>query len=171
MDQGLFDEFKRYKEAHKVASDSNSKLHQAMQVHLSNLKTLTKPLSELQGDIPSTADLDTEAEASIGKILTNIIYEFSNLTIYFILSAEFQRIIGKVNEMKQQRSRFMDELRENMLSDDITKKLVLHKNKEMPEIFTSELTKHENEIKILEQNLKAQDNIIRYLLILVIADF
>ena len=64
--------------------------------------------------------------------------------------------------MKQQRSRFMDELRENMLSDDITKKLVLHKNKEMPEIFTSELTKHENEIKILEQNLKAQDNIIRY---------
>ena len=78
MDQGLFDEFKRYKEAHKVASESNSKLHQAMQVHLSNLKTLTKPLSELQGDIPSTADLDTEAEASIGKILTNFIQQWQS---------------------------------------------------------------------------------------------
>ena len=68
------DELNRYKEAHKVASESNQTLHKAMQVHLTNLKTLTKPLSELQKDIPSTADLDTESEANI---------------------AEFQRIIGK----------------------------------------------------------------------------
>ena len=74
LDQSLMDELNRYKEAHKVASESNQTLHKAMQVHLTNLKTLTKPLSELQKDIPSTADLDTESEANI---------------------AEFQRIIGK----------------------------------------------------------------------------
>ena len=55
----------------------------------------------------------------------------------------------------------MDDLREDMLSDDITKKLVLHKNKEMSEIFQSELTKHDNKTKIIEQNLLAQENIIR----------
>ena len=74
LDQSLMDELNRYKEAHKVASESNQTLHKAMQVHLTNLKTLTKPLSELQKDIPSTADLDPESEANI---------------------AEFQRIIGK----------------------------------------------------------------------------
>ena len=79
----------------------------------------------------------------------------------FPITAEFQRIICKVNEMKSQRSKFMDDLREDMLSDDITKKLVLHKNKEMSEIFQSELTKHDNKTKIIEQNLLAQENIIR----------
>ena len=52
--------------------------------------------------------------------------------------------------MKSQRSKFMDDLREDMLSDDITKKLVLHKNKEMSEIFQSELTKHDNKTKIID---------------------
>ena len=50
-----------------MASESNQTLHKAMRLHLTNLKTLNKPLSELQTDIPSTADLDAEAEASIGK--------------------------------------------------------------------------------------------------------
>ena len=67
LDQTLLDELDRYKEAHKVASESNQTLHKAMRLHLTNLKTLNKPLSELQTDIPSTADLDAEAEASIGK--------------------------------------------------------------------------------------------------------
>ena len=55
----------------------------------------------------------------------------------------------------------MGVLRDRMLCDDITTKLVLHKNKEMPEIFKSELTKHEDTVKIIEQNLKAQENIVR----------
>ena len=74
------DELNRYKEAHKVASESNQTLHKAMQVHLTNLKILTKPLSELQKDIPSTDDLDPESEANI---------------------AEFQRIIGKEGQNKK----------------------------------------------------------------------
>ena len=80
LDQSLLDELNRYKEAHKVASESNQTLHKAMQVHLTNLKILTKPLSELQKDIPSTDDLDPESEANI---------------------AEFQRIIGKEGQNKK----------------------------------------------------------------------
>ena len=134
------EELKKYQEIHQVASESNSKLHQAIQVHVDNLKILSKPLDELQKHIPSMADLDQEAEASI---------------------AEFQRIVKKVDEMKTQRVKLLDELRDEILSDDITKKLVIHKENEMPKLFQTELGKHATKIKFLEQNLKAQANIIQ----------
>ena len=134
------EELKKYLEIHKVASESNAKLHQAIQVHVDNLKILSKPLDELQEHVPSMANLDAEAEKSI---------------------AEFQRIVKKVDEMKNQRVQLMDELRDDILHDDITKKLVIHKENEMPKLFESELTKHDTKIKFLEQNLKAQGNIIQ----------
>ena len=140
MDPALSEELKRYREAHKIASESNQTLHKAIQVHVSNLKILSMPLAELQKAIPSMADLDPESEASI---------------------AEFQRIVNKIDEMKSQRKQLLDNVREDILNVDITKKLVLHKDKEMPEIFASELTKHESKIKYIEQNLTAQSNIIK----------
>ena len=134
------EELKKYLEIHKVASESNAKSHQAIQVHVDNLKILSKPLDELQEHVPSMANLDAEAEKSI---------------------AEFQRIVKKVDEMKNQRVQLMDELRDDILHDDITKKLVIHKENEMPKLFETELTKHDTKIKFLEQNLKAQGNIIQ----------
>ena len=139
-EKGWMEELKKYLEIHKVASESNAKLHQAIQVHVENLKILSKPLDELQEHIPSMAHLDVEAETSI---------------------AEFQRIVKKVDEMKNQRVQLMEELRDDILHDDITKKLVIHKENEMPKLFQTELTKHDTKIKFLEQNLKAQGNIIQ----------
>ena len=110
------------------------------QVHVENLKTLSKPLAELQKDIPSMADLDPEAEAAI---------------------AEFQRLMKKVDEMKKQRETLIDKVRVEILNDDITKKLVLHKNKELTEIFAAELKKHDTYKGYIEQNLNAQSNIIK----------
>ena len=107
---------------------------------MENLKTLSKPLAELQKDIPSMADLDPEAEAAI---------------------AEFQRLIKKVDEMKKQRETLIDKVRVEILNDDITKKLVLHKDKELPEIFAEELKKHDAYKGYIEQNLNAQINIIK----------
>ena len=86
------------------------------------------------------ADLDPKAEADI---------------------AEFQRLIKKIDEMKKQRENLLDKVRSEMLSDDITKKLVLYKDKEMPEVFDSELKKHDQNKGYLEQNLLAQANIIK----------
>ena len=85
------------------------------------------------------ADLDSESEASI---------------------AEFQRIVKKVEEMKNQRTKLFDELRELLLSDDITKKLVIQTG-DMSKVFETELEKHSSRIKILNQNMKAQENIIQ----------
>merc|ERR1740129_321078 len=41
------------------------------------------------------------------------------------------------------------------------KKLVLHKDKELPEIFAAELKKHDTDKGYIEQNLNAQTNIIK----------
>ena len=140
IEDSVKEELKRYQEAHKVASESNQTLHQAIQVHIANLKILSQSLAELQKSIPSMADMEPHDEAAI---------------------AEFQRIIGKVDEMKKQRSQLLDRIRADILSDDITKKLVLHKDKDMPEMFKAELKKHDTNIKYLEQNLAAQGNIIK----------
>ena len=47
------------------------------------------------------------------------------------------------------------------MDDDITKKLVVHKGKEMDEIFDLELKKHEATRKVIRQNLAAQKNILQ----------
>ena len=59
-----------YREAHTMASDSNATLHKAMQLHLGNLKMLSLPLHELQGMIPSMADIDEDSEANITQMQT-----------------------------------------------------------------------------------------------------
>ena len=65
--------------------------------------------------------------------------------------------------MRTQRSMLWEQFRQEVMADDITKKLVLHKDKEMPEIFEIELKKHEQNRKIIEQNLAAQGNILQAL--------
>ena len=61
-------ELKKYGDAHKMASESNLTLHNAIKVHMDNLSLLTKPLDELQREIPSMADLDDESETNIAEV-------------------------------------------------------------------------------------------------------
>ena len=125
-----------------MASDSNATLHSAMKLHMDNIRLLTLPLEKLQKEIPSLADLDDDSEANI---------------------AEVRRILSKVEEMRDQRTKLQEDFREQVMNDDITKKLVVHKDKGMPEIFEIELKKHEPSRKILRQNLLAQENILKAL--------
>ena len=131
-------ECEKYEGAHKMASDSNSTLHNAIRLHMDNLKLLTLPLEQLQKEIPSMADLDEDSEANV---------------------AEVRRILSKVDEMKLQRLTLEESFRRQVMEDDITKKLVLHKDKQLPEIFEIELQKHDQAKKVLMQNLLAQANI------------
>ena len=135
-------ECEKYQGAHKMASDSNSTLHNAIKLHMDNLKLLTLPLEQLQKEIPSMADLDEDSESNI---------------------AEVRRILSKVEEMKEQRLKLEESFRRQLMEDDITKKLVLHKDKQMPEIFEIELQKHEQAKKVITQNLLAQANIMKAL--------
>ena len=135
-------ECEKFEGAHKMASDSNSTLHNAIRLHMDNLKLLTLPLDKLQKEIPSMADLDEESEANV---------------------AEVRRILLKVEEMKEQRKILESSLRNDLMEDDITKKLVLHKDKQLPEIFDIEMKKHDQASKLLRTNLSAQSNIIKAL--------
>jgi hypothetical protein len=51
-----------------MASESNATLHNAMRLHIDNLRLLAKPLDELQKEIPSMADLDDASEANIAEV-------------------------------------------------------------------------------------------------------
>ena len=132
-------EYHKYRDAHSMASDSNATLHSAMQLHLSNLKMLSLPLNELQNLIPSMTDLDEESEMAI---------------------TEIQSKMKKIEEMRIQRENFCEELRQEILKDDITRELVKYKDEDMSKIFEKELTKHEPKKRLIEQNLYAQNNIL-----------
>lgn len=51
-----------------MASESNATLHNAMRLHIDNLRLLAKPLDQLQKEIPSMADLDEASEANIAEV-------------------------------------------------------------------------------------------------------
>lgn len=64
--------------------------------------------------------------------------------------------------MKAQRQMLKTQLREQLQADDITKQLVA-KDKDLQGMFAKELEKHDHVISLLNQNLAAQDNILRKL--------
>lgn len=71
-------EASRYADAHAKAADSNMLLHKAINSHLSNLKILSLPLSEIQTQLPS---LQVSAEIKCLKLNPQevFIYFFSIL--------------------------------------------------------------------------------------------
>ena len=105
-----------------MASDSNATLHRAMKLHIDNLNLLSLPLPELQSMVPSMVDIDEDSEAAI---------------------TEIQQIMRRIDELKSDRERLCEEFRQEVLSDDITKKLVQCKEENMNELFAQELKKHD----------------------------
>lgn len=133
-------EFLKYQEAHSKAGESNDTLRKAMGLHVNNLKTLAKPLSEVQAAIPVCEESSDDAAV-----------------------AEMNVLLNKVNEMRVQRAQLLGNLREAMNSDDITAQVIAWGDKKMEKLFKKELAKHEPSVKLLEQNLSAQTNILRAL--------
>jgi hypothetical protein len=56
-----------------MASESNLTLHNAIRMHMDSLTLLSKPLEELQREIPSMADLDDESEANIAEVRRTLV--------------------------------------------------------------------------------------------------
>ncbi|XP_031622159.1 tyrosine-protein phosphatase non-receptor type 23 isoform X2 [Contarinia nasturtii] len=131
-------EFMRYQEAHNKAGDSNETLSKAMKMHVKNLEMLSKPLSDLQAEIP-TCSLECDP-----RILN-----------------ETQMLLNKVNEMRVQRGQLYAQLSENIQKDDITAQLVAWGENDVEKLFRNELAKHDHLINIIEQNLVAQENILK----------
>lgn len=131
-------EFMKYQEAHNKAGDSNDTLRKAMEMHVNNLRILSKPLTDVQAVIP-TCSIECDPK----------------------LISETKMLLNKVNEMRVQRSQLYAQLSENIQNDDITAQLVAWGDEDVDKLFKSELAKHEQLINIIEQNLVAQENILK----------
>uniref|UniRef100_A0A7N4UYG7 Tyrosine-protein phosphatase non-receptor type 23 n=1 Tax=Sarcophilus harrisii TaxID=9305 RepID=A0A7N4UYG7_SARHA len=102
-------EWAKYMEVHEKASFTNSELHRAMNLHISNLRLLSGPLDQVRAALPSPA-LTPDDKA----VLQNL-----------------KRILGKVQEMRDQRLSLEHQLRELIQKDDITTSLVTTDRSEM----------------------------------------
>ncbi|ELR45262.1 Tyrosine-protein phosphatase non-receptor type 23 [Bos mutus] len=134
-------EWAKYMEVHEKASFTNSELHRAMNLHVGNLRLLSGPLDQVRAALPSPA-LSAEDKA----VLQNL-----------------KRILAKVQEMRDQRVSLEQQLRELIQKDDITAVLVTADHSEMKKLFEEQLKKYDQLRVYLEQNLAAQDNVLRAL--------
>ncbi|XP_050079979.1 tyrosine-protein phosphatase non-receptor type 23 [Anopheles maculipalpis] len=139
-------ELAKYQEAHNKAGESNDTLRKAMGLHVHNLKILSQPLPDIKAQIPVCTDKIDDA-----------------------VFQELNTIVQKVKEMKVQRIKLYQDLRHNVTEDDITSQLIAlegsgsEQKQKMEELFRKELSKHDQLVGLLEQNMKAQSNILKAL--------
>ncbi|XP_036226729.2 tyrosine-protein phosphatase non-receptor type 23 isoform X3 [Bactrocera oleae] len=135
-------EFQKYTEAHSRAGESNDTLRNAMELHVNNLKILSRPLNEIQQSVPKLS-----AELNTTEVFKDV-----------------KLILNKANEMKAQRAQFHADLRIAVNEDDITAKVIAHGSDEgLQLLFDRELAKHERLTQLLDQNMLAQENILQAL--------
>uniref|UniRef100_A0A672HBZ9 Tyrosine-protein phosphatase non-receptor type 23 n=1 Tax=Salarias fasciatus TaxID=181472 RepID=A0A672HBZ9_SALFA len=134
-------DLEKYMEAHEKASFTNTELHRAMNLHISNLRLLGGPLESLQEALPRP-QLSEEEVAGLQCM---------------------KRILGKVQEMREQRSSLEKQLRDLIQQDDITSTLVTTERADMKRIFEEQLKKYEQVKVYIDQNLAAQENILKAL--------
>ncbi|XP_041045643.1 tyrosine-protein phosphatase non-receptor type 23 isoform X2 [Carcharodon carcharias] len=137
----LSKEWSKYMEVHEKASFTNTELHKAMNLHISNLRLLSGPLEDLRAALPTPTVSDEEK-----GILQNM-----------------KRILLKVEEMRDQRSSLIQQLRDTIQKDDITTTLVTTDHSEMKKLFEEQLKKYDQLKVYIDQNLAAQENILKAL--------
>uniref|UniRef100_A0A8C4HFA7 Tyrosine-protein phosphatase non-receptor type 23 n=1 Tax=Dicentrarchus labrax TaxID=13489 RepID=A0A8C4HFA7_DICLA len=134
-------DLEKYMEAHEKASFTNTELHRAMNLHISNLRLLGGPLESLKEALPRP-QLSEEEVAGLQCM---------------------KRILGKVQEMREQRGSLEKQLRDLIQQDDITSTLVTTERADMKRIFEEQLKKYEQVKVYIDQNLAAQENILKAL--------
>lgn len=134
-------DLEKYMEAHEKASFTNTELHRAMNLHISNLRLLGGPLERLREALPRP-ELSEEEVAGLQCM---------------------KRILGKVQEMREQRNSLEKQLRDLIQQDDITATLVTTERADMKHIFEEQLKKYEQVKVYIDQNLAAQENILKAL--------
>ncbi|XP_067400604.1 tyrosine-protein phosphatase non-receptor type 23 isoform X2 [Emydura macquarii macquarii] len=134
-------EWAKYMEVHEKASFTNTELHKAMNLHISNLRLLSGPLEQVRAALPTPSLTEDDKQ-----VLQNL-----------------KRILSKVQEMKDQRMSLEQQLREMIQKDDITTSLVTTDHSEMKKLFEEQLKKYDQIKVYLEQNLAAQENVLKAL--------
>lgn len=134
-------EWDKYMEVHEKASFTNTELHKAMNLHISNLRLLSGPLEQLRAALPSPSLTEDDK----------------------VVLQSIKRILCKVQEMKTQRESLEQQLRDTIQKDDITTSLVTTDRSEMKKLFEEQLKKYDQLKVYIDQNLTAQENILKAL--------
>ncbi|KAL5110881.1 Protein Malvolio [Taenia crassiceps] len=128
------------------AKNSNMRLHEALTENLKALHTLTLSPDEIEAGLPNANDLITDTGLLEGL-------------------DEAARILLKVEEMRTQRTKMLENLRSALQTDDATQELLATADPtEHSAIFKRRLDAHEEAVKLLRLNLAAQENITRALI-------
>ncbi|OON13448.1 Protein-tyrosine phosphatase, partial [Opisthorchis viverrini] len=124
------------------AKQSNLQQRDILGMHLPTIKRLAVPVEQLASSLPSVQALI--ADPALSQSLNDA-----------------QRLFGKVKEMRQQRTDFVDKLRQALHSDDVTGDLLTSDMDQstMDKLFDTRLKKHDPLIGLIRQNLAAQENI------------
>jgi hypothetical protein len=139
----------RYELLSKKYSDSNEtskQLHETFTRLKSDLELLSLPISELSERLPKIEQTLNDAESKEIR---------DKLTL----------LLSKVEEMKIQREQLLTRLKRAIQDDDLTKAIASQQNeiRDFNLFFEEQMKKHEQLITYLQQNLSAQDNILRAL--------
>jgi len=76
---------------------------------------------------------------------------------------KLKMMLDKVDEMRRQRYRLTETLREGLERDDITKRALAERELDPGKLFETELKKHQPTVMLIEQNMMAQDKILEAL--------
>ena len=127
------------------ANASNSALHDAFNSIIKNLQILSMPLNELSERLPAIQPINDDESKQIRDKLISL--------------------LAKVEEMKTQREQLLKRFQAAIQEDDITKMIASKQNEisSPNDFFGEQLKKHDQLVVYLQQNLQAQDNILRAL--------
>ena len=137
------------------ARTANAALRAALERELGNVAKLLRPPAEIVAALPSVRGVTEETEAR--KVL-----------------AEVTRLLGVVEDMRSQRAKLIDQLRQDLLQDDITQLLIAgsgaaaatgmeQSDAEQAAVYAEQLRKHDRVVGFLRQNLAAQENVAQKL--------
>ncbi|XP_015793456.1 tyrosine-protein phosphatase non-receptor type 23-like [Tetranychus urticae] len=119
-------------------------------------KNLSQALEKLSKDIQLLIDCSAKDLERLLPPITDIPFDEDNIK-------EIEKLLDKVQEMKNQRASLEKQLREEVQSDDVLKHVIAHSKDELETIFEKELAKYDKTVSLLEQNLAAQENILNAL--------
>ncbi|CAF1156375.1 unnamed protein product [Rotaria sp. Silwood1] len=125
------------------ANENNIELHQHIITIIEHIKILNLPYEQLEKTLPLITEFDDEINKS--KL------------------AHIRLLNEKIETMKKQRETLLNDFRKKIQNDDITKFVLMQRQENHKNIFSEQIKKHEESIKIIKQNCIAQDNILNSL--------
>jgi hypothetical protein len=133
-------EWKQYMDTYTKGAQTNADVKQKFNQNSRFFELLTGTAEGLLASLPSRSLLDTPIDEEVVENL--------------------QKLLSKVDQMKQQRATMLENFKQKLKKDDITSRIVTHEGEAKEDFFAHELDKHQENVALIRQNLEAQDRII-----------